>query len=173
MAKQFCVTIVTLLLLACSVVIFTKYQNLLVFFCLMEVQVEVIFLNKIIGTLVTHSLWKQTTFPEAITGFPTKWHLRNECRNSMLTAWPIRSNTQIWVVTCYQYGISAIVSQTTFCEEIVGGFAKCCLFSQASSSQFALFFPLLSCGVSSLIIIIIIMICLLINISVPLKSNSK
>ena len=111
-----------------------KYQNLLVFFCLMEVQVEVIFLNKIIGTLVTHSLWKQTTFPEAITGFPTKWHLRNKCRNSMLTAWPIRSNTQIWVVTCYQYGISAIVSQTTFCEEIVGGFAKCCLFSQASST---------------------------------------
>ena len=59
MAKQLCVTTVTLLLLACSVVIFTKYQNLLVFFCLMEVQVEVIFLNKIIGTLVTHSLWKQ------------------------------------------------------------------------------------------------------------------
>ena len=47
------------LLLACSVVIFNKYQNLLVFYkkiCLMEVQVEVAFLNKIIGTLVTHSL---------------------------------------------------------------------------------------------------------------------
>ena len=128
---------VTGLLLACSVVIFNKYQNLLVFYkkiCLMEVQVEVAFLNKIIGTLVTHSLWKQTTFPEVITGFPTNWRLKNKCRNSMLTAWPIRGTTQIWVVTCHQYGISAIVSQTSFREEIVGGIAKCFLFSQASST---------------------------------------
>ena len=27
---------------------------------------------------------------------------------------PIRSTTQIWVVTCYQYGISALVSRTSF-----------------------------------------------------------
>ena len=135
-AKQCCVTNMTGLLHACSVVTFTKYQNLLVFYqkiCLMEVQV--IFLNKIIGMLSsTHSLRKQMTFPEAITGFPTKWRLRNKCRNSMLTAWPIRSTTQMWVVTCNQYGISAIVSQTSFRAEIVGGIAKCCLFSQASST---------------------------------------
>ena len=33
---------------------------------------------------------------------------------------PIRSTTQIWVVTCHQYGISAFVSQTSF-----GGETSC------------------------------------------------
>ena len=35
-------------------------------------------------------------------------------------AWPIRSTTQIWVVMRYQYGISALVSQTPFGGEISG-----------------------------------------------------
>ena len=59
------------------------------------------------------------------TGFPTKWRLRNERRNSILmtlnwlneishAARPIRSTTQTWVVTRHQYGISALVSQTSF-----------------------------------------------------------
>ena len=38
---------------------------------------------------------------------------------------PIRSTIQIWVVTRHQYGISAVVSQTSF-----GGETKCRLFSQ-------------------------------------------
>ena len=42
----------------------------------------------------------------------------------------IRS-TQIWVVTRHQYGISAVVSQTSFRGEISGGVAKCRLFSEA------------------------------------------
>ena len=73
-------------------------------------------------------------FCDATTGFPAKWRLRNERRNSILmtrhypdlgsasdwlnqishAARPIRSTTQIWVVTRHQYGISALVSQTSF-----------------------------------------------------------
>ena len=45
---------------------------------------------------------------------------------------PIRSTTQIWVVTRHQYGIFALVSQTSFGGETSGSIAKCCLFSQAS-----------------------------------------
>ena len=44
---------------------------------------------------------------------------------------PLRSITQIWVVTRYQYGISALVSQTSFRGETSGGDAKCPLLSQA------------------------------------------
>ena len=74
------------------------------------------------------SLRKQLTFRYVTTGFPAKWRLRNECRNSILMTrhylypdlssasdWscrvgnllqPIRSTPQIWVVTRHQYGIS-------------------------------------------------------------------
>ena len=45
---------------------------------------------------------------------------------------PIRSATQIWVVTRHQYGISALVSQTSFREETSGDVATCRLFSQAN-----------------------------------------
>ena len=38
---------------------------------------------------------------------------------------PIRSTTQVWVVTCHQYGISALVSQTSFGGETSGSVAKC------------------------------------------------
>ena len=47
---------------------------------------------------------------------------------------PIRSTTQIWIVTRYQYGISALVSQTSFGGETGGSVAKCRLFSQARSA---------------------------------------
>ena len=67
-------------------------------------------------------------------GFPAKWRLRNERRNSILMTrhypdlgsasdWscrvgnliqPIRRTTQIWVVTRHQYGISAVMSKTSF-----------------------------------------------------------
>ena len=70
----------------------------------------------------------------ATTGFPVKWHLRNECRNSIRMTchypdlgsasdwlkqissmgWTIRSTTQIWVMTCHQHWISELVSQTSF-----------------------------------------------------------
>ena len=80
------------------------------------------------------SLRKQPTFGDATTGFAAKCHLRNEHRNSTLmmhhypdlgsasdwlnqishVARPIRSTTQICVVTLHQHGISALVSQTSF-----------------------------------------------------------
>ena len=99
------------------------------------------------------SLRKQLTFGDATTGFPAKWRLRNERRNSILmtrhysdlgsashwlnpisnAARPIRSTTQIWVV-CHQYGISTLVSQTSFGGETSGSVANCWLFSQANTS---------------------------------------
>ena len=48
------------------------------------------------------------------------------------TARPIRSPTQIWVVTRHQYGISVLVSYTSFRGETVGGVVKYRLFSQAT-----------------------------------------
>ena len=76
------------------------------------------------------SLRKQPTFPDATSGFPTKWRLTNERRNYILmtrrysdlgsasdwfkqisrAARPVRSTTQIWLVTRHQYWISALVS---------------------------------------------------------------
>ena len=44
---------------------------------------------------------------------------------------PIRSINQVWVVTCHQNGISALVSQTSFSGETSGSVPKCRLFSQA------------------------------------------
>ena len=44
-----------------------------------------------------------------------------------------RITTQIWVVTRHQYGISGLVSQTSFGRETSGSIAKCRLFSQAIS----------------------------------------
>ena len=102
-----------------------------------------------------YSLRKQTTFRDISSDFPVKGHLRNKCRNSILmmhhypdlasaSDWsccmwnlpqPIISTTQIWVVACYQYGISALVSQTLFHDETVGDVAKRCLFSQAMLSS--------------------------------------
>ena len=38
---------------------------------------------------------------------------------------------KIWVVTRHQYGISALVVQTSFYMETMGGVANCWLFSQA------------------------------------------
>ena len=40
----------------------------------------------------------------------------------------IRSTTQIWVVTDYQYGISAAIPERSF---LYNGVAKCLLFFQA------------------------------------------
>ena len=93
------------------------------------------------------SLRKQPTFGEATTGLPTKWHLRNERRNSIpdlssASDWlnqishmarPIRSTSHIWVVMRCQYGTAALVSQMSFGGETSGSIAKCRLFSHAST----------------------------------------
>ena len=84
--------------------------------------------------------WAKPAFDDASTGFPANWCLRNERRNSILmtrhypdpgcasdwlnwisyVARPIRSNAQIWIVTCYQCGISAPVTPTLFSGESSG-----------------------------------------------------
>ena len=78
-------------------------------------------------------------------GFPAKWRLRSKRRHSILmtchypdlgsasdwlkqislAARPIRSTTQIWLVTRHQYGISALVPETSFRRETSSGVAKC------------------------------------------------
>ena len=50
-----------------------------------------------------------------------------------LAARLIRSASQIWVLTRHQYGISELVSLTSFRGETNGDDAKCRLFTQASS----------------------------------------
>ena len=81
------------------------------------------------------SLRKQPTFRDAATGFPAKWRLRNEYRNSIMMTYrypdsdwlccltnllqPIRSTTQIRAVTRHQYRISVLVSH--FRGETSGG----------------------------------------------------
>ena len=63
--------------------------------------------------------------------------IRNEQRNTILMTrhcyWlqPIRSTTQIWVMTRHQYGISAPVSRASFGGETSGDVGKCRLPSQA------------------------------------------
>ena len=59
-------------------------------------------------------------------GSPSDW--LNQISHA---ARPIRSTTQIWVVTRHQYGISALVSQTSLGGETSGSVAKYGLFSQA------------------------------------------
>ena len=45
-----------------------------------------------------------------------------------LVAQPIKTTTQIWVVTHYQHVISALILQKSFCEQAIGGIAKYALF---------------------------------------------
>ena len=55
---------------------------------------------------------------------------------------PIRSTTQILVVTRHMYGISALISQTSFREEASGGVARYRLFSLATYFLTEAFFRL-------------------------------
>ena len=62
---------------------------------------------------------------------PTRQPTFCDATNSEVNFQPIRSTTQISVTTHHQYGISAVVPQTSFREETVGGVAKCQLFRLA------------------------------------------
>ena len=55
------------------------------------------------------------------------------CMGNLLQ--PIRSTTQIWVVTHHQYGISALISQTSFWGETSGRVVKFQLFSQTNDTH--------------------------------------
>ena len=64
-----------------------------------------------------------------------------------LTTRPIRSTTQIWVVMRHQYGISAVVAQTSFRGKTSGGMAQCQLFSRAKNNYLGSI-PLLTLGLT-------------------------
>ena len=95
--------------------------------------VPILMLNQPIIYSITVALENRRNFPTPpLHGFPAKRRLRNKRRNSILmmphhpdvgsasdclreislTTRPIRSTTQIWVVTRHECGISAVVSQT-------------------------------------------------------------
>ena len=98
---------------------------------------------------------KQPTFGNATTGFPAKWRLRNESGNSILmtrhqiwassasdwlnqishAARPIRSTTQIWVVTRNQYELvwNFCARFSSFGGETSDSVTKCRLFPQATA----------------------------------------
>ena len=61
---------------------------------------------------------------------------------------PIRSTTQVWVVMCNQYGISVLISQTSFGRETSVSIPKCRLFAQATHHPHISFCVLLLCGFS-------------------------
>ena len=81
------------------------------------------------------SLRKQTTFCNATNSFPAKWHVRNECRNSILK-WHSTTNQKQYPDlgsngSSSAARISALVSQTSFCGKTVGGIVTCLLFFEA------------------------------------------
>ena len=57
----------------------------------------------------------------------------------------IRNTTHTWVLTRHQYGISALVSQTSFRGKTSGRVAECLLFSQARL-LLEIHIPLVSCN---------------------------
>ena len=111
----------------------------------------ILFFSKITSKINKKEGNNRTVTPLILLSVSFHWSLRNECRNSILMTrhypelgsasdWsccvgnliqPIRSTIQIWVVTRHQYGISALVSRTSFGGETSGSVAKCRLFSQA------------------------------------------
>ena len=115
-------------------------------------------LNNFIGSMaftLGNSLRKQPAFRDATTGFPAKWRLRNERRNSIRCV-----TTQVWVVlpigwrkflswhnqseALHRSGqwriismefLRTVVFQTWFRGKTIGGVVKCRLFSQASCRE--------------------------------------
>ena len=63
-----------------------------------------------------NNIWEtRVEIPDDDLGSASDW-----LKQMALTARPIRSTTQIWIVTRHQYGISALVSQTSFRGETCG-----------------------------------------------------
>ena len=140
-------------LIACSVVIFTKYQNLLVFYkkiCLMEVQVEVIFFKQ--------NYWHAChTQPEKTDNISWCHHW-----------FPHEMTSEKWVQKFHADGMtnqkhcpdvgSDTSSVWNFCDRFSDPISwgnrwwhrKNVVCFLRLVTQFAVFFPLLSCCVSSL-----------------------
>ena len=76
---------------------------------------------------------------------------------------PIRSTNQIWVVTRHQYGISALVSRTSFGGETGNSVAKCRLFSQGISSYTDVS-PVAPTPFGSLLLLLCVYVCVVLQI---------
>ena len=79
--------------------------------------------------------WRHHWFPWEMTSKCNECHYPDlDCSSNWLNheishvAQPIKSTTQIWVVTHYQHGISALILRKSFCGQASGGIAKCTLF---------------------------------------------
>ena len=98
--------------------------------------------------LIYHGLRKQPTFRDAIrlvsrrndiqatsAETPYCWNVTIKIWVVLLIGWkslyPIRRTTQLLVVTCHRYEISALFAQKSFRVETSGDVAKCRLFSEA------------------------------------------
>ena len=97
------------------------------------------------------NLMLKASISDATTGFPAKWRLRNERRNSILTDVSLPRSGVVLLIGYFkfptwttnrahrpdlgrhQYGISALVPQTSFPRETGGCVAKCRLFSSPLS----------------------------------------
>ena len=76
---------------------------------------------------------------ETSSEIPYWWLVTTQIWVVLLIGW---SSIQVCVVTHYQYGISPLISQSSFRMETVGGVAKCCLFSQTNVIEAIDFFLL-------------------------------
>ena len=79
-------------------------------------------------------LWSYHWFPSEMTSncrechYPDLDSTSDWLKQISLVAQPIKTTTQIWVVTHYQHVISALILQKSFCEQAIGGIAKYALF---------------------------------------------
>ena len=129
-----------------------------------KVQSTTILLSVVVKLFLSSALsqsLKQPTCCDTTTGFSAKCRLRNERRNSILmrchysdqssaSDWscregnllqPIRSTTQIWVVTRNQYGILRSFLGPHFVWKPVAALRNVGLFSQVTLPFFLLFSP--------------------------------
>ena len=82
-------------------------------------------MNDVWGTSPVNSIMITCHYPDVSSVFNWSCHVGNLLQ-------PIRSTTQIWEVTSHQYGVFALVSQTSFRGKTNSGVAECRLFSWAA-----------------------------------------
>ena len=67
--------------------------------------------------------------------FPALGSATDWLKQISIAAQPIRSTTQLWVVTRHEYGIYALVPQSSFFVQTSGGVEKCRALPQAKICQ--------------------------------------
>ena len=67
--------------------------------------------------------------------FPALGSATDWLKQISIAAQPIRSTTQLWVATRHEYGIYALVPQSSFFVQTSGGVATCRAFPQAKFAR--------------------------------------